>query len=919
MEPFDSESRRASPSDDQRHTAAPIDSPSSAPDAASSGAERLLHAFIVRTIGKPLAEILPANGKTSEDPAAPTVMSALLFDRYFGWFALIPLRLREPLLKETPEWNEAMALSPDGRSQVVRTAIGVLRSLQSGRFAVLAEVGGARPELRHADTLRANAQAFRVVSCLLAALLKGKLKSTDADLTELVLLAADRTPGSGLLIPAVPIVVALEKFCAANVPSEALCEACRNFQGLVPARNREYGRLEKIIASRQKDNSKPAIPITLEPGEPWSEAALAALAALPEDECRKWVELLSHCQGLSATAPSKKWRDDAVKRVDAVGLDAFRTRVGEWFGLYVKTDASSPLAPYSINEVVDRAARRAIIRREHDNLLKGLAWCCGQYDDERIAEAVLTLGLTAYKKIPNIGPLSIKVGNAAIGALGAMPGTHGVGRLAVLQAKLKSPSGRNMVGKVIAAAAERLQISEGDLDELAVPAYGLGEGGVRRQTLAGVTIELAIVSSTSAELRFRRADDKPLKSAPIEIRRNHASDLKELKAAVKQIETGLGAHRQRLDTLFRRTKSWDYPTWRARYLDHPLLGTLARRLIWRFTRGDENHAAIFHDGQLVTADDAPLAAPFEQSTVTLWHPLEEPRERVATWRDWLERHQVQQPFKQAHREIYALTDAERQTHTYSNRFAAHIVRQHQLNALCESRGWQSRLLLLHADNAFFPPRLALPEWNLLAEFWVNESDMAESQMGVALHLATDQVRFYHAGRDGAVGDPVPLEEVAPIVFSEVMRDVDLFVGVSSIGNDPTWADGGAVHRNAEAWNAFAFGALSESAKVRKEVLERIIPRLQIAERCTFEGRFLIVRGDLRTYKIHLGSGNILMSPNDQYLCIVPDRSSTAAATGPIYLPFEGDGMLSIILSKALLLADDKKIKDPSIRAQIARS
>src|SRR5580698_617983 len=226
MEPFDSESRRASQSDDQRHTAAPIDSPSSAPDAASSGAERLLHAFIVRTIGKPLAEILPANGKTSEDPAAPTVMSALLFDRYFGWFALIPLRLREPLLKETSEWNEAMALSPDGRSQVVRTAIGVLRSLQSGRFAVLAEVGGARPELRHADTLRANAQAFRVVSCLLAALLKGKLKSTDADLTELVLLAADRTPGSGLLIPAVPIVVALEKFCAANVPSEALCEAC---------------------------------------------------------------------------------------------------------------------------------------------------------------------------------------------------------------------------------------------------------------------------------------------------------------------------------------------------------------------------------------------------------------------------------------------------------------------------------------------------------------------------------------------------------------------------------------------------------------------------------------------------------------------------------------------------------------------
>ena len=31
---------------------------------------------------------------------------------------------------------------------------------------------------------------------------------------------------------------------------------------------------------------------------------------------------------------------------------------------------------------------------------------------------------------------------------------------------------------------------------------------------------------------------------------------------------------------------------------------------------------------------------------------------------------------------------------------------------------------------------------------------------------------------------VPLEEVPPLVLSEVMRDADLFVGVASVGNDP---------------------------------------------------------------------------------------------------------------------------------------
>src|SRR4029077_16937695 len=108
------------------------------------------------------------------------------------------------------------------------------------------------------------------------------------------------------------------------------------------------------------------------------------------------------------------------------------------------------------------------------------------------------------------------------------------------------------------------------------------------------------------------------------------------------------------------------------------------------------------------------------------------------------------------------------------------------------------------------------------------------------------------------------------------------------------------------------------AQTRKVVLERLIPRLKIAERCGFSDRFLLVRGDLHTYKIHLGSGNILMSPNDQYLCIVPKQRVATGSKEGLFLPFEEDNMMSIIVSKALLLADDKKIKDETIVSQIDR-
>jgi hypothetical protein len=149
-----------------------------------------------------------------------------------------------------------------------------------------------------------------------------------------------------------------------------------------------------------------------------------------------------------------------------------------------------------------------------------------------------------------------------------------------------------------------------------------------------------------------------------------------------------------------------------------------------------------------------------------------------------------------------------------------------------------------------------------------------------------------------------------------MRDVDLFVGVASVGNDPNWNDGSAGGQYRDYWQSYSFGELSATAQTRKTLLERLVPRLKISDRCTVGDRFLTVRGAFRTYKIHLGSGNILMEPNDQYLCIVPKQ--TLAAGERVHLPFEGNGTLSIILSKAFLLAEDTKITDATILSQLKR-
>jgi len=144
-----------------------------------------------------------------------------------------------------------------------------------------------------------------------------------------------------------------------------------------------------------------------------------------------------------------------------------------------------------------------------------------------------------------------------------------------------------------------------------------------------------------------------------------------------------------------------------------------------------------------------------------------------------------------------------------------------------------------------------------------------------------------------------------------MRDVDLFVAVTSIALDPNWADRGD-DPHITYWQAFSFGELTETAAVRRDALARIIPKLKIAGQLELGDRFLRVRGHRHAYKIHVGSGNIQIEPDDRYLCIVPAGSGRPK----VMLPFDGDQVLSVILSKALLLAADDKITDPAILQQL---
>lgn len=788
------------------------------------------------------------------------------------------------------------------------------------------QVAVVRAALRH----RTNSwPVTHAIEILLSQLSKRSLPYTRDDVkTILQALAVDRRlPAQAMLRSLARLLANPETLADCRVDLEHLRSSAGKWYA--SADQRKFLRLLDEILGGQQERA-----LVIHADE-WGVQVHALLDQL-DSAADHWTALLRHCVSANGSSPSGKWLTTARQLRDALGMATFAHMAAEWIGAFRKSTNKPPEYNPQTHE---RASVGALLDDENANMLRGLAWCCADVDDAPLAASLADAAVAGYRKITGIGPRSAKVAGACIYALKSMPGLHGAAQLERVRLSVKQPAYVKGIESALDEAARHAGLSRDDLEELTVPTFGLKQGdeGKLHVTIGSCKAELAIVG-VEVTIVWHDAAGRARKAEPAEVKRDHKAALKDLKRLRDDIAHMLTAQRDRLERLPLAERCWPLPTWRERYLDHPLIGDMSRHLIWRFTTGELVVDGAWDDDKLVDVTDQPLDLP-ETTTVSPWHPIACDAASVLAWREWLERHQITQPFKQAHREIYPLTDAERATRVYSNRFAAHILRQHQFNALCAARGWRNQLRLM-VDDSYSPATLTLPHWGMRAEFWIegagDEYNVDTNDTGTYLRVATDQVRFYpinapgnsaHAGGGGyspeydwrtqqrLQNEPLPLEQIPPLVFSEVMRDVDLFVGVASVGNDPMWHDGGPGGRYRDYWQSYSFGDLSATAETRKQILSRLIPRLTIADRCTIDGRFLTVRGHLRTYNIHLGSGNILMEPNGQYLCIVPGRGS-ASPTEQLFLPFEGDTVLAIILSKALLLAEDTKISDPTITRQI---
>ncbi|MFF9912117.1 DUF4132 domain-containing protein [Streptomyces sp. NPDC013457] len=642
---------------------------------------------------------------------------------------------------------------------------------------------------------------------------------------------------------------------------------------------------------------------------------------------------LEHCAALDAARPTKKWQKAAgellaaVERGDALVRALLDGAAGQAEHLVVMPN---PMGVY--REPGLAGERNAAV-------VRGALWAAAGLPGTWVVPTVGSVVLNAGTGTGGSGGVcrNARLAAAGVAFLGACEGERAadaVQWLGRIRGRVRNRTVLKAAAKALEAVSGRAGLTPSMLRERGVPAHGLDGRGMREETLGVYTAVLCVQEPGVASLSFRGPQGRVLKSAPKAVREAYAERLTLLRSALKELRTLLAVERARLEEHLAAGTTWPAEDWERYYIDHPVTGRAARALLWevapeadgRWTAGVPERTG---GGWALAGADGTATPVAPGSRLRLWHPIRAEAEEVAEWRGELTERELRQPFQQVFREVYPLTPEEAATGACSHRFAGHILRYGRARALMAERGWTGDRLGYFEEGGSsemvreLPRRGDLPvgegmSWR--ARLLVERVDGGRSADGVSVLCSTNQVRFERrvasAGARGA-WETVPPGDVPALVLSETLRDVDLFVAVASVGAAPEWQDSGEERAHDGYGESRSFGEPTASARIRRETLARLLPRTGIADRTELTDRFLRVRGELRAYRIHLGSGNVLMEPEDAPLPLGPDRSPLAPEK--VFLPFEEDGgTLSVILARAFLLAADAGITDRAISSRIRR-
>jgi hypothetical protein len=382
-----------------------------------------------------------------------------------------------------------------------------------------------------------------------------------------------------------------------------------------------------------------------------------------------------------------------------------------------------------------------------------------------------------------------------------------------------------------------------------------------------VTLSLAVDDDGAPSLTLER-NGKPLKTLPAALKKD--AEVGELRAKLQELKRQRPRVRDALEEAMCRGDRFAGSELRTLQA-HPILSPALSRLV---LVADGTAGYLAEGGRVLRDHTGTPHALGATEEVRVAHPHDLLlRGDWSAWQRECYRAERVQPFKQVFRELYPITESERGTER-SRRYAGHQVNPRQALALLGGRGWVARpeegvSRTFHAEG-------------LTARLGFQEAFFTPADIE---GLTLEDVVFTRKGELEALG----LMEIPPRVFSETMRDLDLAVSVA--------------HRGGVDPEATASTVEMRAALVRETCELLALDNVELRSHHAF------VRGTLGKYSVHLGSAGVMFLPGTA----LPIVAVHSQHRGRLFLPFaDDDPRTAEVLSKVLLLARDREIRDPNI-------
>jgi len=355
----------------------------------------------------------------------------------------------------------------------------------------------------------------------------------------------------------------------------------------------------------------------------------------------------------------------------------------------------------------------------------------------------------------------VRLAEQAVEAMTVIGTNKALRSIEVISRKManKKPKISKLALESLDAAASELGITQDQLSDRIIPDFDF-EGTYKTFDVNGEEYRAFI--NKDFTLSYMDEDNKIRMSLPKDTDKETKTSFTEIQ---KEINDVIKTQELRLSNFLSSGRKWIFDEWTNAFLNHPIMTIYAQKLVWYCADSEGNLLHIFlvqEDTSLIDIEDNEVY-PDENQLVGILHPIMINESTKSAWKQKLYESNIKTLIPQLEREVFIPNDDELEK-SITKLFADREVPKGPdfVKSWMEKRGWYKET----GDGGYLNFSKSFPAFDIKVNPWIDG-------VGVWFQQNEGKATIYEIYFTKVTnGEKVSIKDIPPIIYSEVMNDIN---------------------------------------------------------------------------------------------------------------------------------------------------